>query len=149
MKYTNEIEINLSREKVIALFDDPENLPKWMPNLVVFEHLSGEPGQVGAKSKFVVSHGKSECELIETITVRDLPDFFEGTYETNGMWNEVKNEFIEVGEDKTQWVAHSEFKSDKLMMKLMMFLMPGAFKKESLKFMNSFKTFAEEPTLKD
>ena len=51
MKYSTEIEINLPLKKVIELFDNSENLKKWMPDLVSFEHLSGEPGQVGAKSK--------------------------------------------------------------------------------------------------
>ncbi|WP_412973266.1 SRPBCC family protein [Glaciecola sp. MF2-115] len=143
MKYQIEVEVNATRDEMIALFDNSENLKEWMPNLVSFEHLSGEPRHVGAQSKFVVSHGKSSCELIETVTVRELPVRFEGTYETKGMWNEVKNEFIEIDNSSTRWIAHSEFKSDKLMMKLMMILMPGAFKKESLKFMNSFKEFAE------
>lgn len=144
MKYQVEVEVNLSRDKVIALFENTESLKSWMPNLVSFEHLSGEPGQVGAQSKFVVSQGSKNCELIETITLRNLPEQFEGTYETSGMWNEVKNEFVDIDNRKTRWIAHNEFRSDKLMMKLVMLLMPGAFKKESLKFMNSFKEFAEQ-----
>jgi uncharacterized membrane protein len=147
MKYQIEVEVDLPRDQMIELFDDPDNLEKWMPNLKSFEHLNGEPGHVGAQSKFVVSHGKNTCELIETVTVRELPDKFEGTYEMDGMWNEVKNQFIDIDSLKTRWIAHSEFKSDKLMMKLMMFLMPGAFKKESLKFMISFKEFAEKQKL--
>ncbi|TQV74739.1 SRPBCC family protein [Aliikangiella marina] len=144
MKYEIEIDVNLPRDKVIALFDDTENLKKWMPGLVIFEPMSGEPGQVGAQSKIVVSTGKNNCEMIETITVRNLPDEFTGVYTTDGMWNENKNLFTEVNENTTRWKSVNEFKSDKLLMKLMMFLMPGAFKKESLKFMQSFKTFAEK-----
>ncbi|MGX5201868.1 SRPBCC family protein [Aliikangiella sp. IMCC44632] len=144
MKYINEIEVNVARDTMIELFDDPDNLTKWMPNLESFQPISGEPGQVGAKSKFVVSHGKKQCELIETITLRELPERFEGTYETDGMWNQVKNQFVVVDENTTKWIAESEFKSDKLVMKFLMFFMPFAFKKESLKFMQSFKTFAEQ-----
>ena len=144
MKYNIEVEVDLPIEEMISLFDNSENLKEWMPNLVSFEHLNGEPGQVGAQSKYVVSHGSKTCELIETITVRNLPGQFDGTYETDGIWNEVKNVFIEIDKSKTKWIAHSEFKSDKFMMKLMMTLMPGLFKKESLKFMNSFKAFAEQ-----
>ena len=144
MKYQLEIDIKLPRDKVLELFDNTENLKQWMPGLVSFEHLSGEPGEVGAKSKFVVSMGKNSCEMIETITVKNLPEEFTGTYTADGMWNQVQNLFSEVDENTTRWHSDNEFKSDKLMMKVMMLLMPWAFKKESLKFMNSFKEFAEK-----
>ena len=44
MKYTCEITIDLPRERVVEIFDDSEKLPKWMPGLKRFEHLSGDPG---------------------------------------------------------------------------------------------------------
>ena len=51
MKYQNEIEIDLPVNKVVELFDNPENLKRWMPGLQSFEHISGTPGQPGAKSR--------------------------------------------------------------------------------------------------
>ena len=51
MKYSNEVVIDLPRKKVIELFNSEENLFKWQPELLSFEHLSGERGEVGAKSK--------------------------------------------------------------------------------------------------
>ena len=49
--YTVAIEIDLPRDRVIELFDNPDNLFKWQTGLQSFDHLSGEPGQPGAKSK--------------------------------------------------------------------------------------------------
>lgn len=144
MKYTIEIDIHESRARVIELLDNTENLKKWMPGLISFTHISGEPGQVGAQSKIVCQHGSREYEMIETITVRNLPDEFTGTYDSVGMWNEVKNIFVEIDENNTKWISENEFKSDKFMMKLMMFLVPGMFKKQSYKFMESFKQFVEK-----
>ena len=144
MKYIVEIEINKPREEMLALFDNAENLQLWMPGLVSYDQLSGEPGHVGATSKFVVSAGNRPCEMIETITVKNMPVEFTATYETDGMWNQVKNIFDEVDKQTTKWTAYNEFRSEKLMMKLMMLLMPWAFKKESMKFMQSFKAFAEK-----
>ena len=66
--YTTTITIDLPRDKVVALFDDPGNLPKWQRGLQSFEPLSGQPGQVGAKSKLVFQMGKRRMEMIETIT---------------------------------------------------------------------------------
>jgi len=39
MKYTNEVIINQPIERVIALFDNEENLFKWQPELISFEHF--------------------------------------------------------------------------------------------------------------
>tara|TARA_R110001583_G_scaffold16155_1_gene65609 strand:+ start:11284 stop:11718 length:435 start_codon:yes stop_codon:yes gene_type:complete len=142
MKYEVEIDINLSRNKVIELFDNADNMKHWQPGLISFEHLSGEPGQVGAKSKLKYQMGKREIEMIETITVNKLPDEFSGTYEAKGVWNEVQNYFIEVDENVTKWKSVNEFKCGGFM-KVMAFFMPSMFKKESCKYLKNFKAFAE------
>lgn len=142
MKYTLDIEIDLPRAKVVELFDNPDNLKKWQPDLVSFEHLSGDPGQVGAKSKLLHKMGKREVEMIETVTSRNLPDEFSGTYEAKGVWNLVENRFVEVDENKTKWILDTEFKCSGFM-RIMALLMPGMFKKQSFKFMQQFKEFAE------
>ncbi|MFN0276860.1 MAG: SRPBCC family protein [Chitinophagales bacterium] len=143
MKYTSEIEINKPRETVVALFDNPDNMKEWMPGLISFEALSGTPGQKGAKSKLKFDMNGRKIEMIETITVRNLPDEFSGTYEAKGVWNSVSNRFIALSADKTKWVIENEFKFSGFMMKLIGFLMPGAFKKTSMKYLELFKAFAE------
>lgn len=143
MKYTCEIKINRPIEKVIALFDNPDNLKKWMEGLEHFEHLSGEAGHPGAKSRLKFKMGKREMEMIETITVRNLPEEFSGTYEMNGVFNIVKNKFITVSENETKYVTEQEFRFQNTMMKLMGFLLPGMFKKQSMKYLESFKKFVE------
>lgn len=143
MKYKTEIEINLPVKKVIQLFDNPDNLKHWMAGLQSFEHLSGTPGQPGAKSRLRFKMGNRDMELIETVTKRNLPEEFTGTYETNGVFNIVKNTFEELPGGKTKYVTENEFQFQSLPMKIMGWLMPGAFKKQSLKYLRDFKTFAE------
>lgn len=142
MNYTLEILIDLPRERVIELFDNPDNLGSWQPGFISFEHLSGEPGQPGAKSKLLYNMGKREVEMIETIIKRNPPDEFDGTYEANGVYNLQKNRFIEVGENRTKWVSESVFKLSGFMA-IMGFFMKGAFKKQSMKYLEHFKEFAE------
>ncbi len=144
MKYTNEIIINQPASKVIELFDNPDNMKKWMEGLISFEHISGVPGQPGAKSKLKFKNKNREMEMIETVTVRDLPREFSGIYEAKGVWNLNKNFFHGMPDNKTKWVAETEFKFTGFLMKVMAALMPGAFKKQSYKFMLNFKSFAEE-----
>ncbi len=145
MKYTNEIEINKPIDKVIELFDNADNLSKWMEGLQSFEHISGTPGQVGAKSKLKFKVRNREMELIETVTVRNLPKEFSGTYEAangKGALNIVRNEFVKLSPTKTKYISESEFQFKGFMV-VVAALMKGAFKKQSLKYITNFKNFAE------
>ena len=142
MKYRLEIDIDLPRSRVIELFDNPDNLKHWQPELVSFSHRSGTAGQVGAQSILRYNMGGRECDMIETITVRKLPDEFSGTYEMKGIWNKIENRFVELGPNQTRWIVDNEFRCTGLL-KLMAWLMPGMFRKQSLKFMQQFKSFAQ------
>ena len=141
MKYRCEVVVNVPRGKFIELFDNPANMPKWSPGLQTFEPISGTPGQPGAKSRLVYLMGKRTIEMIETVTTRNLPNEFSGTYEADGVHNIVTNHFHDEG-NATRWVLDTEFTFHGFM-KLMATLMPGMFKKESMKHMMNFKKFAE------
>ncbi len=142
MKYTCEVEINQPRNKVIELFDNPDNMSKWQPGLQSFEHIEGEAGKPGAKSRLKYDMNGRKVEMIETITTRKLPDEFSGTYEAKGVFNSMVNKFFEVGPDKTRWVAETEFEFSGFM-KLIGFFMKGSFPKQTQKYLDNFKRFAE------
>ena len=142
MKYTSEIEINLPREKVIELFDNKANLKHWQEGLQSFEHLSGDPGTIGSKYTLKYKMGKRNIEMTETILKRESSNF-DFLYEAKGVWNEVKNSFSEIDQNQTKWTIENDFRG-KGMMAIMLFLMPSMFKKQTMKFMNSFKVFAEK-----
>ena len=135
MKYTSEIVINLPREKVIELFDNKANLIHWQEGLQSFEHLSGEPGSIGAKSILKYKMGKRNIEMTETILKKELPNF-DFLYEAKGVWNEVKNSFSEIDQNQTKWTIENDFRG-KGMMAVMIFLIPSMFKKQTMKFMKS------------
>lgn len=143
MKYTLSINIDLPREKVVELFDNTENMKHWQPGFISAEHISGEISQPGSKTRLRYKMGKRDVEMIETIITRNLPEEFSATYETKGVWNEVRNTFEEKAEGTTIWYAQNEFRF-KGFMKLMAMVMPGAFKKQSYKYMKLFKAFAEK-----
>jgi hypothetical protein len=142
MKYKTELIIDLPRDRVIDLFDSSENLPKWQPGLQSFEHIDGDPGQPGAKSRLLYDMGNRKVEMIETVEKRNLPDEFSGTYEADGVWNWVSNRFYEEGQDKTRWEIETEFKFSGLM-RILSFFMRGSFPKQTLETMEHFKRFAE------
>jgi hypothetical protein len=142
MKYTCEIEINKPLEKVIELFDNPDNLHKWMEGLQSFEHLSGTPGEAGAQSILKFKMGRRELHMIETITAKNLPVEFSGTYLAKGVLNIVKNKFVPLSDTTTKYISEQEFQFSGFM-KIIGFLMPGAFKQQSMKYLYAFKYFVE------
>ena len=72
-----------------------------------------------------------------------MPEEFSGTYEANGVLNIQKNYFEEIDENTTKWVSESEFQLSGFM-KIMSWFMPGAFKKQSQKYLDQFKVYAED-----
>lgn len=143
MRYQLDLDIDAPRDRVVALFLDPENLTKWQPDLVSFEPLGdGDPRAVGAKSKQIHRMGKRQVEMIETITAHNHPDEFSATYEADKVWNQNTNRFVDLGDGKTKWIVDSEFRCSGFV-GLLAFVMPGMFRKQTLKFMRQFKDFAE------
>lgn len=141
MKYSLHIDIDLPRDRVIALFDNPDNLPKWQPGLVEMEPLEGIPGQPGGQTRLVYRMGSREIEMVETITERQLPDRLAGTYQTRGMTSHIANRFEDLG-GTTRWHTDNEFIASGWL-KALTWLMPWSFKRQTRTMMHHFKTFAE------
>jgi len=141
MKFSCEVEINIPRSKVIELFDDPDNMPKWQPHLIRFKPISGNPGHPNAKSRLTYSSGKGEFELIETVTDRNLPDEFSGTYESKLGFTRIRNRFLDQG-TSTRWIVDTEFVGSGIM-KILSWFMGGAIRKQTSKVVQAFKAFAE------
>ena len=144
MKYTTKVVINKPRAEVIDKLDSLENMKHWQRGLEQAIPLEGTPGQQGATMKLVYATGKRKMEMIETITKRNLPEEFHATYKAKGVFNVLHNYFKELEPEKTEWISESEFQFKGLGMKLIGFLMPGAFKKQSQKYLNDFKNFVEK-----
>ncbi len=143
MNYTNQIDIDLPRNRVVELFDNVANLKEWMPGLVLFETIEGQPGKPGAKSKMEFQMGKRRIKMIETIISNNLPDEMEGFYEMNGAKNTIKASFVEIEPNKTMYISESTFKFTGVMW-LFAPLMKNSFKKTSQDYLERFKKFAEE-----
>lgn len=144
MKYTVDVIIEVPREDVIKKMDNVDNMKHWQNGLVSAEHISGTPGEIGAKMKLSYTFGKRNMALIETITKNNFPEEFHATYKAKGMHSIQENFFENTPEGYTKWISRCEFEPSGFMMRMMLFLMPGAFKKQSKKYMIDFKNFAEK-----
>ena len=144
MKFTCTVEVNKEINKVIELWEDEANFNKWQDGFISMEHLSGTPGTPGAKSKILYQAGKRTIELIETIKSRNLPHEFVGTYAAKEMTNTMRVQFKELDANKTLYTSEIEYTEfNGFMPKLMAWLMPGMFEKQTQKWLDQFKSFAE------
>ena len=143
MKYTTEIIIKKPLEEVIKRMDSTDNMKHWQEGLVSAEHISGTPGQFGAKMKLNYDFGKRKIEVIEIITKQNFPEEFHATYNTKGIRNIQQNYFTETNEGHTKWICKNEYQPTNFAMNAMLFFMPRAFKKQTKTYMTNFKNFAE------
>lgn len=144
MEYSYEIEIDVPYSVMIELLEDPQNLSSWQPELSGHLLISGEPRQVGAQSKLTYNMNGRPLEIIELITVRDLPNERSARYETRGLVMRVTNRFAEIGPETTFWRHETNIDFTNLLTRIIGFLMPQIFRNQSWRYMNLFKRFAEQ-----
>jgi uncharacterized membrane protein len=142
MKYTTTIEIDRPLEQVIELFRNPENNYHWMEGLQNMEQLSGNPLQTGSQARLTFKMGKRIIVMTETVTASNLPEELIMVYEAKGVYNIHKSSFSSLETNKTKYTTEQEFRFSGFM-KLIGLLMPGSFRKQSLKYLEDFKKFAE------
>ncbi len=142
MEYSNEIVINVSRQTLVELLINPEIMKKWSPNLKSFELLEGSAQTKGAKSKMVFDTENGEMTMIETILEFNFPEKYNLLYETPGMKNWSKNEFIAISPKQTQWNAHNIFEFEMKIQETEEQLIKR-FSTQTMEDMKHFKDFAE------
>ncbi len=143
MKYINEVKINLPVDQLIKLFDSAENMYEWMDGLERHEMVSGVPGEPGSKMKMYFKSGKTEFEMLETIIEKNLPKIFSAKYETKYATNIVRNSFEALSSDITMMTSETEVNPHSFIVRLMSWLLPASFKKQSQVYLDNFKRFAE------
>ncbi|APY00610.1 SRPBCC family protein [Lacinutrix venerupis] len=144
MKYTSQIIIKVPLEQFITILENHDNFKHWQRGLESFEHLSGDIGVVGSKIKLNYSLGNRKMELVETITETNLPHLLHLHYDTKGVHNIQQNYFESTAQGHTKWIIKNEFLATNFFMRSMMLLSPNIFKKQTIKYLNDFKNFAEK-----
>lgn len=143
MKLTSERIIQASREAVWQAFDNPDNMKKWQPTLRQFEHQSGEPGQPGAVSKLTYDENGRTVTLIETVTERNMPDSFSGTYDHSTVFNAITNRFEALDGNRTLWIMETDCRF-KGVFRLMAPFVKGSIQKRSDEDMDRFVAMVEQ-----
>tara|TARA_B100001758_G_C18348150_1_gene578236 strand:- start:653 stop:1159 length:507 start_codon:yes stop_codon:yes gene_type:complete len=143
IKYTEEIEINTNIDTVIALFDNPYNMQKYMQGIESYKVVEGNIREVGTKAEMIVLMGEEKIIMIEEIITNNLPKEKKVTYTADAVYNIVTNRFEKVSENKTKFINEQEFEF-KGFMKIIGFFIPSAFRQQSRVYLEDFKRFAEK-----
>jgi hypothetical protein len=128
----------------------------WLRGLVLHEPLRGRHGQVGTESRVVLQTGRQQMECTETVTRREPADLhgiprdgvvhFDREIVAQGMWSAARERLTETGPETTLWESENEYRFSAVPMRLVGYVMRGAFRKQSLQHMQDFKAFAEQGT---
>ncbi len=114
-------------------------------DLQASKQLAVSLGKKGTQSRVIYINGKMTIDLKETIVVNNLPDEVTGLYEHEHMVNTMANRFTSLDHTRTRYEAEIDYtKFIGIMPKLMALLMPGVFKKQVQKRLDSFKEFVEK-----
>lgn len=108
MKYTTNIIIDKPVNELVDLYNNEENIYKWMKGLTKIERLEGIPGEEGSTSMIYFETGKRKMQMKETIITKNFPEELAVTYEAKGVWNKVITRF-EDADGKTNFINEQEF----------------------------------------
>jgi len=144
MEFICKVTINKNREDVIRLWSDKDSFKHWQDGFESIETFEGVPGEKGSKARIIYQYGKRKMELIETVVENNLPEEFNATYEHVHMINTSISEFNMIDENTTEWIYKIDYiKFNAFLPKVMMYLFPGMAKKQTQKWLDQFKIFAE------
>lgn len=142
MKMNFEIEIDAGIDDVWAAATNPDNVTRWMENLVEFRHKSGELGQPGAKADLVFDENGKEVILHETLTERRDPNFLAVTLEADHGTINVVNHFEAIDESRTRYTSWCRTSFNGFL-RFMAIFMRGAIRKRTEGDMERFKLMVE------
>lgn len=75
-KGTVSVTVNAPAAKTFAVFNNPDNMGKWMNGFVKIENASGEKNQVGSKWKMHFTENGREMVIDETVTAFEQDKHF-------------------------------------------------------------------------
>ena len=144
MKYSCEVLIDVKKDVCIQLWFDESRLIDWQDGFQSKKWIDGKAYAVNSKADIVFEQNGRRLELLEHVLENQLPDFYLGEYIHKHMTNTQKVIFKAIESDKTLIITEVDYSQfNGIMPRLMAFLFPGLFRKQSQKWLDQFKTMAE------
>ena len=138
-----DIEIDVPREQLSALYADPHCMTKWMTDLERYDHIGGELGMPGSKYRMVSKRKNSPMEFVVTVTSKNLPQEFGLQLESPFVSISMINTFAALAPRRTRLVSRQEFSFRGLINRIVGVFALGSIRKNHRRHMDELKRFAE------
>jgi len=146
IEYNSEITVDKSVEESWNVTQDPHKMSEWMTGFKSFEHVSGEPGQVGSVSNVIFETNGSETVIKETIT-RIIPNHsIAMTFENDMMEMDYVLE-MKGDANQTEIKTYTQVEGNGTIMKSFIAMAPGSFKKQEDTNLSMLKKTIETNTV--
>jgi len=136
-----ELELNISQEKLAALFTDPKFSLEWMDDVGKIEPLQGDLGKPGSTYRMIPKKGN----FIFTARVgsQELPKQAKIELEASFVSVFITGKFIAMSANRSRLISEEIFVFKGFIGKMMGFFGAGSVKKAHRKHLESFKAVAE------
>jgi uncharacterized membrane protein len=141
-KIIASVTINAPVSKVWQKFMDPDSLKYWLSGFISIQHLSGEPGKSGSKSKMIFLERKKEMTVHEEVVkvIEGTEYAFKIVHPSLFIYNHV---YLSANNGQTILRQETEMHPQQFMLKIIMPLMKGSMKQRTLKDLQRFRKFIE------
>lgn len=130
--------------KVVELWKNENSYSEWQDGFIKIDHISGKPGEESSQSEIYLMYNNREMKLLQTVLKDNLPKEKIVLVEHEHMTNTMASRFRELRDNRTEYIVEIEYtKFNGIIPKLMSKLFPGMFKKQSQKWLDQFKKYAE------
>ena len=141
MKSLVQVDIDVPRERLAALFADPTLSTKWMDDIERYEPIGGQPGAPGSTYRLVPRKG--DMVFVATVIANDLPNESRLRLDARHVTVAITARYVAIAAKRSRLVSEEVFTFKGLVGKVAGFLGRAAIHKAHRRHMEAFKRFAE------
>jgi hypothetical protein len=141
MRSVVQVEIEMPKDRVVALYADPENSTEWMDDIDRYEAIRGKPGLPGSKYRLVPKHGS--MVFVATVLDNPSPDEVRLELEAPKVTVSVTGRFGSISAHRTRLTSVEVFQFKGMFSRLKGVLASAAIQRAHRRHMAAFARFAE------
>lgn len=138
ISYESKIVVDKPAEEVWGVLSDNSKVSDWLTSITKMEHITGEPGAVGAVSHIYVVENGEEMMMEETITAVKAKEHMAMTFTMDFMDMDYEM-FLKETNGKTEIITKSITKGNGLFAKSILSFMTSSMKAQEDENLNNLK----------
>ncbi len=143
INYTSEVAIDASIEKTFELFDNNDNLSKWIPEIKAIKTIKKEEEVIGSTFEVKVENQGKEVVFEEKVLkyepYKNVKFLFKG-----GNVHKIDDYTFSLKEGKTHVRLTSKFQTDSFILGCMLPFVKGKLSRQDQQYLENFKNFVEK-----